>query len=441
MGYSTEVKAVLGIDSSKLPGEMQKARQVFQDGTRAIEGDSAKAGKSAGASFVGGIEQRLLNMRNLSGVLVSALGFNIEKIANSIAAGIVGGSEEAWKAAAEIADQNSKLIAAQIEKNLSPAQLADQYRREIEKANAKAEEIGKQGKVQIIDQLTGSTTRTLNAEQAKAQNEAIQQAIELTGKLKDLTATMNKDAAKAADDLAKAQRRYDDEHGTAQQRIGRLNADILNLQWDMEAVGITKAERDTKQIQLLDKMTEREKELKDLAEKKADQEKKISDQKARQLSLEEDLRKQKITVKDAENKLTDRTKLTVGELANVRGKPKSAIEEDAAAAEERRRQAFAFGANEGLTQEVIDARAKAGEVLTLEKKAEEQRLTGDRVGAAETNIRIGEMRDSLVKSGFTKSTEGNPAGPLLADIKTATVAVNATLGKIEDILKGKFANE
>lgn len=47
-GYSTEVKAVLGIDTSKMPEDARKVIEAFKSATKEIESNAAKSGQSSG---------------------------------------------------------------------------------------------------------------------------------------------------------------------------------------------------------------------------------------------------------------------------------------------------------------------------------------------------------------------------------------------------------
>lgn len=439
--YDSDIRARLGIDGTSIPGDLAKARQQFQKFGQNVEQDAAKHGDSAGGKLIGGIEHRIFGARHLSGALASALGLNIEKIAEKIASVITGGSAEAWKAAGEIADENTKIIQKIIEKNMSPGKLAEYYKREIEKANEEAAAISGQGKASFLNRATGgllgSGAKALDAEQLKEQQEAENRGLVAQEKLNDLK---EKDA-KTSEKADEAQRKYDDAHGTAKQRIGRLNADIFNLEEEMNKIGITTAERDTLKIKKLEKMTELEKEQKDLAEKKAAKEKEILESKTRQANLEEHLRRARLELKSDTDKLGDRTKLTLGELADLHGKPKvSSLEEEMQKTQQHMSEGLAFNADDGLTSEQVKARDKAKQIKELEARAEQARLSGDQQGAGDLLKQVGGMRDELVSSGFTKSTQGDESKMLREQIAKDNFEIKKTLGEIKQIEEGRYVN-
>jgi hypothetical protein len=439
--YDSEIRARLGIDGSSIPGDLQKARGAFQKFGNDVQKDAEKTGGLTGDKLIGKLEHKIFGARHLSGALAAALGLNIEKISEKIAAAITGGSAEGWKAAGEIAEENSKRIQKAIERNMSPARLAEYYKREIEKANEEAENVGKHAKSSLVNRATfgllGNSTKVLDAEQLEEQQKAQARALEAQEKLDDL----KKDSSKTVDKLGEAQRKYDDEHGTAQQRIARLNADILNLQWDMEKAGLTQTERDEMHIKLLEKQTQLEKEQKEVVQKKAEQEEKVTAQKIKQTNLAEDLRRDRDKLKEDQGKLSDRTKLTLGELADLKGGGQvSSMDEEYKKAEENRRQAFTFGADSGLSADQVKARDKAKEIKELEKRAEQARLSGDQQGAGALLDQVGTMREDLVNSGFTKSTQGDESKALREQITKDNFEIKKVLTEIAQTEKGRYTN-
>lgn len=439
--YDAEVRARLSMDGSSIPGELQKARGAFQKFGQQVETDAGNTGDKAGGKLVGSLEHKIFGARHLAGALAVALGLNIEKIAEKIASAITGGSAEGWKAAGEIAEENSKRIQKAIERNMSPARLAEYYKREIEKANEESSAIGAKAKPSFLNRISGgligSSAKQLDASQLEEQQKAEARALEAQEKLDDL----KKDGGKVEEKLAEAQRRYDDEHGTAKQRIGRLNADILSLQWKMEERGLSQMERDEIQIKLLEKKTTLEKEEKDLAEKTAQHQRDITESRIKQTNLEEKLRRDRLDLKKDEAKLDDRTKLTLGELAELKGGGKvSSFDAEYKKAEAARKEAFSFGSDIDLTPDQRAARDKAKEVQELQKRAEEARLAGDQSGAGELLNKVGSMRDELVASGFTKSTQGDESKALREQIAKDNFEIKKTLTEIAQTERGRYVN-
>lgn len=107
--------------------------------------------------------------------------------------------------------------------------------------------------------------------------------------------------------------------------------------------------------------------------------------------------------------LTDRSKLTLSELAS--------------------KSSFSVGVSTDLGA----AGARAREALDLEKQAEGRRMAGDVAGAEELRGRAGGIRQSLVSQGVLKSGEGDPSIPLKKALKESEDALKSIDNKLAGV--------
>ncbi len=110
----------LGADTSEFKGKVAEAGQQVAGAL------GSGAGDSAGSKFVGAFEHRLLGARHLSGALATALGLNIEKIAENLARAITGVSkdeEEELKKLVTLSDKLTETTKKNMESQLSTEQL------------------------------------------------------------------------------------------------------------------------------------------------------------------------------------------------------------------------------------------------------------------------------------------------------------------------------
>lgn len=143
-----------------------------------------------------------------------------------------------------------------------------------------------------------------------------------------------------------------------------------------------------------------------------------SDNEAKELRKQEK-REQKELAKDRvvavdqvtsdRNALTDRSKLSLAELAAI--------------------SPFAAGVDSRLS----DAGSKAREVMDLEKQANDKRLTGDFAGSQDLLGRAGGIREALVSQGAIKSSDSDPAVALKKALKTSEDALVSIDKKIAGV--------
>lgn len=442
--YGSEVKATLGVDTTQVPADMAKARAAFNKGAQEIEQDSARHGAGAGDKLVGALEHKLLGARHLSGALATALGLNIEKISEHITEAIENGSKEGWKRAGEIADENSRLIGERIEANLTPKGLEENLKKQLERAVKEAEELAKEQSVNTGYGLsfaggvpsitpTASVNKELSAEQLEKQQEAQQKILKLQARIDEEAKRSREQILQLDEQIESAQ----DKKGTLAEKEASVKEHIKKLQLDYVNGNYTELELKKKQLEISQKEN-------DLAAIHKEQKQHELDLEVKTLAVSQkraELEHEKVTLAKDQAKLSDRSKLTVGELAELHTNKRSAIDEAAQESERNRNRAFSFGRDADLTSEQAAARDKAEEIKDLEAKAERARKSGDTAGASSILDQVGQMRDALVKSGFTKSTEGDPATALREQIAKDNEAIKKTLSSIETIEKGKYINQ
>ncbi len=449
MGYSTEVKAVLGIDTSKMPEDARKAIEAFKKAAQEIEQNAAKGGASAGAKFTDGLSKKILDARSLGTTLATALGINLPALADKVAAAISGGSAEGWKKSVEIAERNAEVIEKIIESHMNPAQLQEKLRKDLQRA---IKESGEKPAVEgpgVVEMLLGSNPMTMGmVGGAKAalgnagivgtsEAERAEEAAKKKLKVDEADLRVQLEEKKTRDEL----KRIEESAASAAERRGTLSEREVAIRKNINTLLLSMARDDLTAVEMAQKKADLAQKEADLKENAKDQAKEALEAEKTALALEEkrtQLKQQQVELEKDKDKLTDRGKLTVGELATLRAQDPAAA---ARADEARRSRAFAFGEDAGLSAEARAAKDKAQRVKDLEAEAEQARLGGDSGKATDLLGQVGTLRDELVKSGFTKSTEGDPAKALREQIAKDNAQIIKTLNDISTTEKGKFVNQ
>jgi len=450
MGYGTEVKATLGVDSESIPKDLSKAREAFGNSLRELEQDAQKHGAGAGDKLTAALEHRIFGARHLSTALATALGLNLEKISEHIAGAIAGGTAEGWKRAIEISDRNAELIEKIIESKLTPKQLEEKHQKDlaraIEEANKKpGEDSAIRG---ILSTLIGGPLggRKFGSDLlasfgwGKTDAEKLTEEQERQRKILEAQSAVEQDKAKTRKELKTlADQEFDamEKTGTLEDRQATVSAHIAVIYAQLRDTGLTEVEIARKKVELQAKENELAELNRQIKEKGLEDGKKDLEISAKKSALV----KEQFKLEHDQAKLTDRTKLSLGELASLRPIQKSQLEKALAESSQHFDEALAFGENVGLTDEQIQGRKKAREIQRLEGLAEQARLAGDQPLAAELIGRIGSMREELVKGGLTKSTEGDPARQLLEVVREDNDTIIKTLAEISTTEKGKYVNQ
>lgn len=443
----SEVWAKLGVDTSNVPKDLEKALAAFKEAGNQIEKQSSSTGANAGEKLAEALGHRLTGSRHLAGALATGLGLNIEKIAENLAGAIVGGSKEGWKRAGEVADEASKLIGKKFELNLTPKQLSDQISKELDRAVKDASD-KKPTNQSFLKNALGvigfGKTDAENLEEAnKAQNKILEAEIR-----KEELAKKEREELKA---IAKEQKDIYETKQSKEDRIKQLNKDALAYTIESTDLSKTKVERaqaelDAKKRLLEADMVEKEleKEKQTLKEKQLETQREITKAKDREKELNTDLKIQEQKNADDRAKLSDRSKLSLGELAGLQG-TSSQVDFDRRAQqdEEARRKAFSFGSNEGLSGDQIAQKESAQKIEELQNQAELARKAGNSQEAESLLSQVGQMRDQLVNQpgSLLKSTEGDPTKQLVSQIAKDNKETQKILDEIKQIESGKYVNQ
>lgn len=431
------ILAKLGIDSSKVPAELAEADKFFKQFAREAEKTAgSKAGGDSGSKFMKAFQNRFSGA-GLFGTLSTALGLNLnslaEKLAEAFQKAFGGGSKKAFEEADKLADAVAEKQKEAIESRLSTAQKIAKAEAEIAKAIAKQQEIGKSG-------------ATLTAEQLKEQAAAQLAQLENEKKLADLRKADGELSKKFSEELA----RYDREKLTKEQQVVAIRKEVNKLAIEAAKTGQTQGERDAKQLEILERQKAIDELSKEIADDKAKTEEKITKEKERQADLtdkiatgERKIRDAKADLGEKQAALGDRSRLTVSELAALPGEQRQAAV-DAAREDQRRAEAFRFGSSlddAGLSDEQKRLRAQARQVLDLEAEGEKARVSGNQSGAEEIFGRVGQLREALVATGAVKSTEGDRQKELVAQVKRQTEILEDLKKQVADARNAKLKNQ
>lgn len=448
MGFSTEVKAVLGIDTSKMPEDTRKVVEQFKKAAAEIEQDMGKKGATAGESFTKSLTNKLGNARFLGTTLATALSLNLPDLADKIANAVAGGSAEGWKRSVEIAERNAEVIEKIIEAHMSPAQLAQKMQKDLTRAlndNQQSSVSDTTVKRKVVSSMIAGPFAGLGIDKLLAavgigQTDAEISEQKAQKKLNvdtaDLKVTLQqKETREQLAKLEEQEANAKERRGTIIQREAAVLDNIYRLEDELAKGGLTEVETATKKLQLAEKRNS-------LEEIYKDQKKAVLENEKRELDLAEkrvQLQNQKTELERDEAKLTDRGKLTIGELAELKG---SSLEDVMKRQDEaNRNRSFAFGANADLSSEAVAAKEKAQRVKDLEGQAEAARRGGDSAKSLDLLGQVGTLRDELTKSGFAKSTEGDPAKLLREQIAKDNEVIKKTLNDIYVTEQGKYTNQ
>lgn len=435
MAFSSEITGKLGIDTSSVPADLAKAKTAFQQFGQTVEQDAEKTGAGAGAKLTSALEHKLLGAHHLSGALAAALGLNIEHIAESIASAIVGGSKEAWKEAGDIADRETKAIEEMIELRMSPSRILGKHKKDLGRAVEEATNAGV--KDEAISNFSknryGSVLTSIAAlfGVIKSDAQILQEKEEKRAALAEKSVVVLKDEAKQrelnakfTDDLnaVEAERLHGtDSIAAAEQRVADAKRKIVEMDSRDPKLGDAIIERKKAELAL-------EQAIKKEKEESVTQERELA--KLAQARYEAQ-RKLANDADELASKTGDRSKLTLGELANLSSKTTTAT----AAKRET------YGADSGLSEEAINAKHLAQEIEDLQAKAEQLRLTGSGTEARATFDQIDTKREELVKTGFAKSTEGDQFKQLKETIHKDNVELFKIFTETNTVLKGKYVNQ
>lgn len=450
MGFGPAVQGTLGVDTSQVPKDLEKAKAEFDKFGKEVEKKGKEHGENAGGKLVEALGHKLSSSHHLAGALSTALGLNLEKLAEGITGAIVGGSKEGWKKAGELAEENSKIIEKIIEARLSPKQLQEKHANDLTRAVTAANDVGKEqeesklhdflsrklggiaGKKFGSDLLASFGYGETDAEKLEKRNKADSSVLEAQAKVEE----EKKQTKEQLLEISRQQEDSEEKEGTLQERQEKVALRINRIQKEIEAGDLTAVEVAKKKVELQQKFNE----LDELI-KKQDTEELAKN--AALLALEEKrfaLAEKTTQLGKDQAKITDRAKLTIGELADIHSQSADEFAKQQNESEKRRKEAFTFGADVDLSPEQQAAREKARQVQDLEKQAEAARLAGNSSQFTSLSANAASMRDDLVAGGFAKSTEGDPIKDLKQQIAKDNEGIKTLLTQIATIESGKYVN-
>lgn len=442
MGFSTEVKAVLGIDTSKMPEDSRKVIEAFKAASKQIEQDSAKSGVSAGGKFAEGLTGKLANAKMLGTTLATALGVNLDSISQKILEAVFQGSLEGWNRFADEADRGMVLLARRRTAGMSEKQvdadLQDKLGRAQQDLDAYVKKISAPRTITQRGMYGEREQITVPAGEYSAEQQTERER--LTNNIREIEAQIAERAKQSSNELKGiAQRRLDEEENVENllQKEAAIRTNMARIQAEIDSGKLNAVELARAQLAMDQKRNDLKKVYASMQEEELNKEKVKNQLAEKNVALTHQRRE----LEQDEAKLTDRSKMTIGELAMLKTGESDSERQRRRDEEDRARAFGGFGADANLSSEAAAARDKAIQVKRLEEDAEAARLRGDSAKSLELMGQVGVMRDSLVKSGFTKSTEGDPARALREQIAKDNEQIIKTLNDISTTEKGKYVNQ
>lgn len=444
MAYGTDIQAKLGIDTSSVGTDLAGAKNIFNKWGQEVAGSGEKAGSSYGEKLTKGITGKLAGSGAIGTALGAALGINLQSIADKIAATIAGGSKAGWEEAGKIADENAKLIAEKFRDALTPKQAASALDKELKATIKQLEAI--KGETGFIPDESGLTegktfTKDLTADQLTEQANLQKKILEIEKQQREL----KKDDTAAEKEYTEAKKRAVLDELSDGAKVIKLNEMIGAAVFDIVKGDLSAAEVAKKKITILElektlretmkRITEEDSKLiKDDIERKEKADNEEIARAEKKFSLERARFTQSKKLAEDQAKLTDRSKFTVGELASIGGKKKEF-------SLGKSNLDLSFGQDQDLTEEQRAQKKKAQQIQELEAEAEKKRLGGDRAGSEDALNKVGVLRQELVDSGATKSTEGDKSADIAKQIREDNLELRKTINELIEIEKGKYVSQ
>lgn len=434
MSFGAEVTGKLGIDTSSVPGDLEKGKQAFRRFGQEVEQAGAEHGANTGQKIGEALEHKLLGTRHIAGALATALGLNIEKLAEGVTAALVGGTKEAWAKMGELADENAKLIELRIEKALSPKGLEDKHKSDLQRAIAefnaeKAKQADEEEKRN--EALKKNAALGLASANQQDPHEAEKQ-IALAEKEKaiheaELKVQDDQLKNKAADlKITESVLHVDLTGLDSQQKVAALEEEKNALIKQQQSGKLTNAEIDERASAIREIENKITAEIYDRGQKEIEQKRELL---RLNTSLGDAQKKRNSDEEALANKRSDRGKETIGEIASLSGK-------------KTERASYTGPVDTfGLSTEASAAKEQAIEIQRQQAEAERLRKSGDVGGANALFDQISASKQKLVDSGFAKSSEGDDMKQLKEQLQHDNEAITKVLTEIRQVAQGKLKNQ
>lgn len=425
-GNTSEILAKLGIDVKDIPGDLQQAEEFFRQFGQKAQGSLEKAGEEGGKGLVKGLTKNL-GSGDAGRTIATALGLNVQVISNALAEAFAGGTKEALAEIGKIADARAKLREEALKDGRTSEEQLAAIDRDIARAEARIAKLSEKKTVQLqdVDTETGRS-RTYDQEvpqTLKEETELQQKLLELETLKLDRAKTI-KDVKKDQQEIAKAELELDHTGLDNQEKMVALQHELTDLLEKNSQDGVSAKEHEELALKIITKRKEIEEQIKTI------QDEQDKNWETRKQYLDDEIaRKEKIRdltkdTKDLEDKiskqkskLTDPSKLTLGELANINP--------------------LQFG----ISSDVGDKSAQAREIFDTEKKANEARLSGDVAGSADLLQKAQDMRKQLGQSGLLKSDQFGQNDEVVKSIDKLNTELGEKLDKLNEITSGIFKNQ
>lgn len=436
MAFSSEVTGKLGIDTSSVPADLAKAKGAFQTFGNDIENAAGKHGEGAGDKLTHALEHKLLGSRHLAGALATALGLNLEHIAENIAAAIVGGSKEAWAEAVKLADENTKIIEQLIETRLNPKQLQEKRQKDLDRAVEESSGAGKQTALgQAVEKLGFFGTNLRYIGQAFGLIKTDAQRLEETSKStlevneKDLIIQKEKTKGRELDvKYAEAYEDYLTKNLHGEEKINAIREEAEKLQAKIDSGELADNEAKQAKLKVLALIVALGDEETRQAQEKITKERELAKLKESTFEAQRKLNKDE---QELAQKKSDLGKTTLGELADIDANRQSTAKRDYKSGD----------STFGLSDQVAAARQAARDIQDLEDRQNDLRLSGNVSGANDLANQISTKRETLVQSGFLKASEGDQFKSLEETIHKDSVELAKIWTETNTILQGKYVNQ
>jgi len=437
MAFGSEVTAKLGIDTASVPQDLAQAKGAMQKFAQEAGSVGEKSGAGTGDKFATALEHRLVGSRHLAGALATALGLNIDKIAESVTAGLVGGTKEAWKEMGQLAEENAKLIEKRIELAMTPKQLQDKIKTDASRAAGELQGAGAEtsaekfiNKVSLTgamkDNLTKIATLMGVVSSEAEKQDAIGRAQLKSNEAEVRLAERNKEVKESHKKLDEFRAADAAKHLNSTEKLAALNDEINATLKEIISGKLSETEIDEKKKHLIELQGQ-------IEDEQAARTQREIDKKQELLRLQESyVEAQRRLAQDEEefaNKRADRGKQTVDEIANMKA-PSHEITGPAAHVD-----------TFGLSEEAAQAKELANEIQRQQAEAERRRKSGDVAGANELFDQVSAGKEKLVASGFAKSTEADDFKKMAETIHKDNAELQKILLAIQTTAQGKLKNQ
>lgn len=474
MATAGDISARLGLDTNSFKTDIVEAKNQFRKFGEDIQNEGKKAGAKAGEGTADGLgnalEHKLFGSRHIAGALATALGLNIEKIADKITAVIVGGTKEGFEQAIKLEERYAAALDARDQKRKTTVQLISNAEKDI--LNLQKEQAAIQGDLinapgvharGYTPSASQQTARApLTQEQEHKSRELTVQIQEKQNALTDLK-TGKEEAANKESERGNA---YLRERLTDEKKVVDLQLEQVGIQDELKQKGLTQREIDERRnrlaangkeiqdinLKITNATAAKNKEIWDgqaanAAKVRTFNEEQSNEADRLRMMLEDvlDIKKQmaqydsrSVEYARLSTELTDKSLSLSKERESYR---KSQIKESGKETKDEDANKLTLEElsnldvfQTGVSSDVGRQGGQAREALRLKKQSEDARKLGNTDEAEDLRSKSDTIRSGL---SALKSTER----PIKDDLTQALTPTNQLLGQIDKTLSGKFKSQ